>query len=95
MNETASISGPSSLRDWRASPPRSGTHRLIGPWEYRHLPAAGLARIADGGAATAAGFVCLSYGADGYAALFLVTAALNVASGTWLLTVAQSEPAPA
>jgi hypothetical protein len=25
------------LREWWASPPRSGLQRLIIPWEYRHL----------------------------------------------------------
>jgi hypothetical protein len=35
----------------------------------------------------------LSYGAYGWAAFFLVIAALNLAGGYWFLTIARSGPA--
>jgi hypothetical protein len=64
------------LRRWRLSPPRSGMQRLISPWEYRHLGAFGVTHVAGASVATAAGIVCLSYGAYGWAAFFLVVGAL-------------------
>ena len=64
--------------------------RLIAPPEYRHLRGFGVTRIAGGSVAAAAGIVCLSYQADGWAAFFLVIAALNLAAGYWELTVARS-----
>jgi hypothetical protein len=42
--------------------------RLINPWEYRHLRAFGVTRIAGGFVAATAGVVCLSYAAYGWAA---------------------------
>jgi hypothetical protein len=84
---------PKGLRGWWASPPRSGIRRLIAPWEYRHIRAFGLTRIAGGSVAAAAGVVCLSYGVYGWAAFFLVIAALNLAGGYWYITIARSEPA--
>jgi hypothetical protein len=66
--------------------------RLINPWEYRHLRAFGLTRIAGGGVATAAGVVCLSYDARGWAAFFLAIGALNFAGGSWYITIARSAP---
>ena len=80
-------------RGWWLTPPRSGTHRLIAPWEYRHLRFSGVARIAGGGIAAAAGLICLSYGVYGWAALFLVLGVLNLAGGSWFLTIARSTPA--
>ncbi len=67
--------GPKGLRGWWASPPRSGVHRLIAPYEYRHLRFFGAGRIAGGSVAAAAGVICLSYGVYGWAAFFLVLAA--------------------
>jgi hypothetical protein len=84
---------PKGLRGWWASPPRSGLRRLIAPWEYRHLRAFGVTRIAGGSVAAAAGVVCLSYGVYGWAAFFLVLAALNLAGGYWYLTIVRSAPA--
>ena len=81
---------PRSLREWWASPPRSGMHRLIAPYEYRHLAGFGAARIAGGGVAAVAGIICLSYGAYGWAAFFLVIGALNLAGGSWFLSIARS-----
>ncbi len=51
------------LRGWWAFPPRPGMQRLINPWEYRHLRAFGITRIAGGLVAATAGVVCLSYAA--------------------------------
>jgi hypothetical protein len=68
-------------------------HRLINPWEYRHLRFTGTTRIAGGSVAALAGFVCLSYGAYGWAAFFLVLGALNLAGGYWFLTIARSPSA--
>ena len=81
------------LRGWWRSPPRSGMQRLINPFEYRHLRAFGVTRIAGGGVAAAAGVVCLSYGVYGWAAFFLVLAALNFAGGSWYITIDRSAPA--
>jgi hypothetical protein len=67
--------------------------RLINPWEYRHLRVFGATRIAGGIVAAAAGVVCLSYGVYGWATFFLVVGALNLAGGSWYLTVARSAPA--
>ena len=43
--------------------------------------------------AAAAGVVCLSYAGDGWAALFLAIAALNLAAGCWYLALARSASA--
>jgi hypothetical protein len=68
-------------------------HRLINPWEYRHLRVFGVTRIAGGSVMAAAGVVCLSYGVYGWAAFFLVLAALNLGGGSWYLTIARSASA--
>jgi hypothetical protein len=64
--------------------------RLINPWEYRHLRVFGAARIAGGFVAAAAGVVCISYTAYGWAAFFFVLGALNLAGGYWYTTIARS-----
>ena len=71
----------------------AGLQRLINPWEYRHLRAFGVTRIAGGSVAAAAGAVCLSCDVNGWAAFFLVLAALNLAGGSWYITIARSAPA--
>ena len=81
------------LRGWWLSPPRSGLQRLIAPWEYRHVRVYGVTRIAGGSVAAAAGVICLSYGVYGWAAFFLVIAALNLAGGYWYTTIDRSAPA--
>ena len=43
--------------------------------------------------AAAAGIVCLSYGVYGWAAFFLVIAALNLAGGCWYVTIDRSASA--
>jgi hypothetical protein len=63
--------------------------RLIAPPEYRHLRAFGITRIAAGVVAAAAGAVCLSYAGYGWAAFFLVVAAVNITAGSWELTIAR------
>ena len=78
------------MRGWWLTPPRAGIYRLIAPWEYRHLRFFGVARIAGGSAAAGAGVICLSYGVHGWAAFFLVLAALNLAGGSWYLTIDRS-----
>jgi hypothetical protein len=81
------------LRRWWLSPPRPGMQRLIVPYEYRHLRVFGVGRIAGGSVAATAGVVCLSYGVYGWAAFFLVLGALNLAGGSWYITIARSAPA--
>ena len=93
MNAPNDSTGPKGLRGWWLSPPRPGMQRLINPWEYRHVRAFGLTRIAGGSVAAAAGVICLSYGVYGWAAFFLVVAGLNLAGGYWDITVARSAPA--
>jgi hypothetical protein len=58
--------------------------------EYRHLGSFGVTRVAGASVAGAAGIVCLSYRAYGWAAFFLVVGALNLAAGYWYLTIARS-----
>ena len=95
MNVPNDNTAPRGLRGWWASPPRSGVRRIIAPYEYRHLRAFGLTRIAGGSVAVAAGVICLSYGVYGWAAFLLVLGALNLAGGSWYLTVARSASARA
>jgi hypothetical protein len=78
------------LRGWWASPPRSGMRRLLAPFEYRHLRAFGVTRIAGGFVAATAGVVCLPYAAYGWAAFFLAVGAANLAVGYWEITIARS-----
>jgi hypothetical protein len=93
MNAIDDNTAAEGLRGWWASPPRTGMQRLIVPYEYRHLRVFGVGRIAGGSVAAAAGAVCLSYGAYGWAAFFLGLGALNLAGGYWYLTVARSASA--
>ena len=93
MNAPNDNTAPKGLRGWWASPPRSGMRRFIAPWEYHHLRAFGVTRIFGGSVAAAAGVICLSYGVYGWAAFFLVLAALNLAGGSWYLTIARSPSA--
>ena len=89
MNAQHDNTAPKGLRGWWRSPPRSGMHRLIAPWEYRHLRFSGTARLAGGSVAAAAGVICLSHGVYAWAAFFLVLGALNLAGGYWFLTIAR------
>jgi hypothetical protein len=94
------------LRGWWLSPPRPGMHRLIGPWEYRHLRVSGATRVAAGGFQLGLGLVLLSLGRSAgtdqerrkmyrLSAWFLVPAALNLAGGSWYLAIAPSASARA
>ena len=83
------------LRRWWVTPPRPGLQRLIIPLEYRHLRCYGVARIAAGSVAAAAGLICLAYGVYGWAAFFLVIGALNLGGGCWYVSIVRSAPAPA
>lgn len=91
------------LLRWWLSPPRPGTHRLISPWEYRHLGVSGATRAAAGGFQLGIGLVLLSLGRQAdtaeerrkmyrLSALFLVPAAGNLATGYWYTAVAGSVP---
>lgn len=79
--------GVARLRRWWLTPPRSGPQLLIAPYEFRHLRAFGITRIAGGSVAGAAGVICLSYRVYGWAALFLAIGALNLAGGYWYLAI--------
>ncbi len=68
--------------------------RVIAPYEYRHLRAFGIIRVAGGCVAGVAGVICLSYDAYAWAVLFLVIAALNIAGGSWYLTIVRSDSSP-
>jgi hypothetical protein len=92
MNASNDRTAPRGLRGWWLSTPRSGTHLLINPMEYRHLRAFGAMRIFGGTVAAGAGLVCLAYEADGWAAFFLSIGALNIAGGYWYLTIDRSAP---
>ena len=74
------------------TPPRTGMRRLIVPWEYHHLRAFGITRIAGGGIAATAGVICLAYEAYGWAAFFLAIGALNLAGGSWYIRINSSAP---
>jgi hypothetical protein len=77
----------------RGPPPRTGMRRLIVPWEYRHLRASGITRIACGSVLAVGGVLLLSYASYRWAALFLVLGALNLAGGCWYMTIARSPSA--
>ena len=93
MNAQNDNTATKGLRGWWASPPRPGLQRLIAPWEYRHLRFFGVTRIFGGSVAGAAGLVCLSYGVYAWAAFFMLIAALNLAGGSWFLTIDRSASA--
>jgi hypothetical protein len=93
MNASKGNNTAKGLRGWWQTPARTGLQRLINPWEYRHLLACGVARIAGGAVGAAAGLVCLFYGVYGWAAFFLVIGALNLAGGCWYVTIDRSAPA--
>ena len=80
------------LRGWWASPPRSGMRRAIVPWGYRHLRVFGVMRIAGGLVAVGLGAFIPSYDVYGWAALFLVLGALNLAGGFRYIAIARSAP---
>lgn len=93
MNAPNDNTAAKRLRSWWLTPPRPGMQRLINPWEYRHVRAFGVTRIAGGCLAASAGGICLSYSAYGWAAFFLVIGAANLAGSYWYLTIARSASA--
>jgi hypothetical protein len=93
MNAANDNTGAKGLRGWWLSPPRSGMRRMLAPVEYRHARVFGVTRVVGGVVAVAAGVVCLSYAAYGWAAFFLVVGALNLACGYWEVTIARSASA--
>jgi len=93
MNAPNDNTARKGLRGWWLSPPRPGMQRLIHPWAYRHLRVFGVTHIAGGIVGVGIGAFILSYSAYGWAALFLVIGALNLACGYWYLTVARSASA--
>jgi hypothetical protein len=90
MNASSNNTAPRGLRGWWLSTPRTGTHLLINPLEYRHLRFYGATRVFGGSAAAGAGIICLSYKAYGWAAFFLAIGSLNLAGGSWYLTIDRS-----
>ncbi len=90
MNASNGNTTRKRLRSWWLSPPRPGMQRLIIPWAYRHLRVFGATQIAGGIVATGIGAFILSYSDYGWAALFLVIGALNLAGGYWYLTIVRS-----
>jgi hypothetical protein len=93
MNAPNDNTARKRLRGWWLSPPRPGMQLLINPGEYRHVRVFGIAHIAGGIVAAGIGAFILSYSAYGWAALFLVIGALNLAGGYWYLTIARSASA--
>ncbi len=93
MNAPKRNSGARHLREWWASPPRSGLQRLIIPWEYRHLRVFGVLRVAGGIVAAGIGAFILSYAAYGWTAFFLVVGVVDLAVGYWEITIARCAPA--
>lgn len=98
-----SVAADGPRRWWRV-PDRPGTHRLISPWEYRHLRVSAVSRAAAGGFQLGLGLVLLSLGRKAetdrerrrmnrLAALFLVPAAGNLAAGYWYSTIGGPESA--
>jgi hypothetical protein len=87
MNAPHDYTAAEGLRGWWFTPPRSGLQRLINPIAYRHLRAFGVMHMAGGSVAATAGLICLSYRVYGWAGLFLVIAALNLAGGYWYLSI--------
>ena len=95
MNAPNHNTAAKRLREWWASPPRSGLQCLIIPSEYRHLRVFGVMRIAGGIVAAGIGPFILSYGAYGWAAFFLVVGAANLTVGYWEITIARAAAARA
>lgn len=103
MNAPNDTTAAERLRAWWLSPPRPGMHRLISPWEYRHLRFCGVTRAAAGGFQTGIGLVLVSLGRQAetgqerrkmyrLSAWFLVPAVLNLASGSWYIAITSPGP---
>jgi hypothetical protein len=105
MNSPNDNTAAKGVRGWWVSPPRPGMHRLISPWEYRHLRVFGATRLAGGGFQLGIGLVLVSLGRKAetdqerrkmytLSGWFLVPAALNLAGGYWYITIASSGSGP-
>jgi hypothetical protein len=79
--------------DDNATPSRTGMRRVLPPWEFRHLRAWASARIAGGIALVGLGALMLAYASYGWAAFWLVLAALAFAGGCCELAIARSASA--
>jgi hypothetical protein len=101
VNASNGKTAANGLRGRWLSPPRSGLHRLISPWEYRHLAVSGATRAAAGGFSLGVGLVLLSLARKAetdqerrkmyrLSAWFLVPAAGNLAGGYWYAKIASS-----
>ncbi len=101
MNASNDNSAATGLVGWWQSPPRPGLHRLISPWEYRHLAGFGVTRAAAGGFQLGIGLVLVSLGRQAgteqerrklyrLSAWFLLGAAGNLAGGYWYTAIASS-----
>jgi len=74
---------------------RTGARRLIPRWEFGHLRALGYTRVGGALVLTTCGLVTLAFGgsgakAYGWAAFFLLFAALNLGGGIWELRISRS-----
>ena len=83
------------LRQWWASPPRTGLQRIISPWEYRHLRFSAGLRTGGGIALAGLALVTLAFGGDdaktyGWALVFLIPGLANLLFAAWELTIARS-----
>ena len=103
MDTPSGNTAAKGLRGWWLSPPRPRLHRLISPWEYRHLGVSGVTRAAAGGFQLGIGLVLLSLGRNAgtdqerrkmyrLSAWFLVPALGNFLGGYWYTTIARSAP---
>ena len=77
----------------------SGLHRLLPPWERRHLRAWAGARLGAASVLAVCGVLTLVFGGSagktyGFAALFLSLAALIGAAGCWEVAIARSAARP-
>jgi hypothetical protein len=79
--------------DDNAPPSRTGMRRVLPPWEFRHLRAWASARIAGGVVLVGLGALMLAYASYGWAAFWLVLAALAFAGGYWEVAIARSASA--
>jgi hypothetical protein len=79
--------------DDNTTPSRTGMRRVFPSWEFRHLRVWAGARMAGGIVLVGLGALMLAYRSYGWAAFWLVLAALAFAGGYWELTIARSAPA--
>ena len=80
------------LRAWWQSPPRSGLQRLINPGSTATSAPLGSC-VLPAAVAAGASVIRLSYAVYGWAAFFGAIAALNLAGGSWYITIDRSAAA--